>query len=881
MPMRIATANPIGIMKVAHHEAVHALFSKIMDRNPEAKELLERTFGTPQMRSRLWNLLNVKHDGSDAAKAKAKALHDLIMGDSAESMEERVAYGFQFYKAGMLAVDKKPEGFFEKVQALMRKVFGAVRDSEKSLAILESFDAGKLSEPSAAGVAIQTIMQTGEWRSNMLKRFDKQAQATYNEVMTNEQVGLNSESATAQEMTRMWYTNVARAENADKPGVINLTQQVTKQFHNRLHLALKDLAGADADTDLKALGDALNQHSEPRLAHVAKAKRAVQALLKQYHEYARESGLDLGERFGTAGDKEYFPRVMDLEYLVDHKDEFVAMLTQNYPHVLKTAKASLRTEEQPEVTEADVANKIYENFINREGVDDDKLAVSREDGVLNPMFAASETRKLHWIRDEHMAPFLSNNVVATLTQYLRQGVRSAEYTKTFGRGGENLRDMMARAGDKRPVEGAGGNVRVETYSEDGPVLTELKAAAAKLKLGEKGATEWVDRRMEDLERMNGAMEGSLGKDISPGYRKFQGAVMTMQTLRLLPFMLFSSMMDPNSIRVAGGTNKDMLDAYKRGFGAVWDNWKDMLLGNPANMREADADEMAALEAGAIDNLVHLEAMGTVASSEYSAGVTREINHKFFRAIGITHWDRAMRIMAVRAARRSIASMIRGDSKEHSARWLEEIGLAEGQGTVNADGTLITTRRELAAHKNISLEEAAKELAPIHSALNRWVNRAIVSPNAAIRPTRASDPHFAMFFQFKSFTYAFQETTLRYALREASLGNMDSSAKLLAGVPIMIASDMAKAMVLGGGSLPSYMANWTMADWVGHGINRALGTTVQMGAEAVSDPFSLFGPTVGQAADVLASPLQGDMLKTAVDAVPGLRYARGAIDAAVN
>jgi len=513
-------------------------------------------------------------------------------------------------------------------------------------------------------------------------------------------------------------------------------------------------------------------------------------------------------------------------------------------------------------------------------VTDPALAVSREDGILNPLFWSGEARSLHWIDDTDMAPFLSTDVIATMTQYLRQGVRSAEYTRTFGRGGEGLSAMMAREGEMHPVEGAHGKFRMEAYAEDGPVLKQLKAKAIEEKIPEAEREAWVERRYEDLQRMNGAMEGSIGKDISSGYRKFQGALMTYQTLRLLPFMLFSSMLDPVGIRASGGSSEDMFNAYKRGFTSVWHNWKDMLLGNPSNARNVDHDEMVALEAGVINNLVHLEELGTVASSEYSAGVTREINHTFFKAVGITHWDRAMRISAASAARKSIASMIRGDSKEHSTRWLKEVGLKPGQGTINAEGELIATRKELAAFNGITLEEAAAELVPIHHALNRWVMRAIVSPNAAVRPTRASDPHFAMFYQFKSFTYAFQETVMRYAAHEAANGNLNAGAHLLKGIPVMIAADMAKAMVMGGGSLPGYMAGWTMADWVKHGINRSLGTTVNMGVDALSNPMGLFGPTVDQAGDILAAPFQGDTIKTVADAVPGLRYVRrGVVDSA--
>ena len=860
--IRIATANPVGIMEIAYHESVHAFFDNILSQHPETRAMLEGVFATRQMKDRLKAMLTPDEELDAEQQAKVDALMETIENNP----EERVAYAFQFWAMGMLDVDVKAETFFQKVQALLRRVFGAVRDSEKALAVFEAFHDGKLAETSEAGKAIQRIMSKGEWRKEMLKKYDKLAQALYSEVMTNEQVINSSESATARGALSKFYTNPGRAENAEgEPGMINRQQMEFKKAINRMMEGLKALEGPNSDRDLLALGKALNEHSEPAMAHIAKAKRFVQAQLKQQHEYMKGAGLDIGERYGTGGDMEYYPRVMDIEYLTDHKDEFVAMLMSKYPTEIGLGKADLAQKGQT-ITEADVAERIYDSFINREGVDDAAMAVTREDGVLDPLFWSGEVRNLHWIKDEDIAPFLSSNVVATLTQYIRQGTRAAEYVKTWGQGGEQLRDMMAREGDTISKK--------EKYAADGPVLRELKEAAAAQKLTGAKATEWVERRYEDLQRAFGAMEGVLGKDISPTWRKFQAVAMTLQTLRLLPFMLFSSMLDPNSIRVAGGTHQDMIDAYKRGFGAVWDNWKDMLLGHPANFRGTDADEMAALEAGVVDNLVRLENMGIVASSEYSSGKTREINHAFFKAIGVTHWDRAMRISAMSAARRSIASMVRGDSKEHSVRWLKEIGLKPEQVTLNAAGEMITTRSELMAFSGLSREEAAAALTPVHHALNRWVARAIVSPNAAIRPTRASDPHFAMFYQFKSFTYAFQETTMRYAASEAAAGNTAPLLQLATGVPIMIAADMTKAMVLGGGSLPGYMASWTLADWIKHGINRS-GTLgiLQLGTDALSDPMSLLGPSTELAGSLATAPFRGEIVSELVNTVPLARYAR--------
>jgi hypothetical protein len=137
----------------------------------------------------------------------------------------------------------------------------------------------------------------------------------------------------------------------------------------------------------------------------------------------------------------------------------------------------------------------------------------------------------------------------------------------------------------------------------------------------------------------------------------------------------------------------------------------------------------------------------------------------------------------------------------------------------------------------------------------------------------------MFAQFKSFTYAFQETTLRYAMHEAEQGNYNSGAQLLRGIPIMIVADMTKAMVTGGGSLPGYMANWTMADWVSHAINRSgiggTGTfaTDILGGDVVN---TLAGPTVGHAWDTVKKVATGEVGSAITSSIPVVKQFASAI-----
>lgn len=859
---RIATANPLRILRLAYHESVHGMFNTILNaKGMEAtKEMLYRAASEPKMYARLKEML----------KEHTNALKDME-----NDMEERVAYMFQFSKLGMLTIDKKPETFFEKVQAMMRRVFGAVRDSEKALAILTAFDEGGLKEPSAAGQVIAEIMSRGEWHKKLLARFDAQSQALYTEVMAAHNVFRNSESATAQMLGKLFYTNPGYGADTERvngvqEGMINSTQFKRNYYSNRINDALRPLDGPNMERDLKTLAEALNSHTEPTSELVRNAKNAIGKILNEFRSYAKSSGLDLGKQIGA--DKRYWPRVYEIEKLINGKDDFVNMLLTKHGKLMRTIASTMRDSgKYPGATEQDAAEAIHQSLVDRLGVEDSRLDAERDDGVLSPYFASQNERRLDWLSDEDVAPFLSTDVTGTLTQYISQGVRAVEYTKMFGERGQTLKEMLARKGDLNFVTADGKPV---FFHKDGPILRELKQAAEDQKVPEKDRTDWVERRFEDLKRASGAMEGSLGKDISAGYRKFQAGMMTFQLLRCLPLMIFSSMLDPNGIRVAGGDFEDMFAAYKRGFVGLWHNWKDMFLGNPYGSREADDLELAALAAGVINSDAINEERGNVHSSEFSSGTTRRINHAFFKAIGITQWDRDMRIMATAAARKAIVNHFNNTVPEHSARWLRELGLKRGDVYLNDKGELIVSAAELMKVKKIkNVATAQKMLEPTHFAINRWVNRAIVSPNAGLRPTRASDPHFAMFYQFKSFTYAFQETTMRYALHEAQNGNKTAALQLLRGVPIMIAADMTKAMVTGGGSLPGYMANWTLLDWVMHGINRAgLTGTGSFATDILSGNISgtLAGPSVGQAFSVAGDLLSGDVGGAITQSLPGVK-----------
>ena len=83
-------------------------------------------------------------------------------------------------------------------------------------------------------------------------------------------------------------------------------------------------------------------------------------------------------------------------------------------------------------------------------------------------------------------------------------------------------------------------------------------------------------------------------------------------------------------------------------------------------------------------------------------------------------------------------------------------------------------------------------------------------------------------------------------------------------PVMIAADVTKGLIQGGGSLPNHMQGYSLGDWMKHGLERS-GTLgiAGIGVDASHDLFSLAGPGVEQITDAFTAPLG----QTTLNALP--------------
>ena len=90
---------------------------------------------------------------------------------------------------------------------------------------------------------------------------------------------------------------------------------------------------------------------------------------------------------------------------------------------------------------------------------------------------------------------------------------------------------------------------------------------------------------------------------------------------------------------------------------------------------------------------------------------------------------------------------------------------------------------------------------------------MLRPDAVDKPVWMSDPHFALVAHLKQFVFSFHETILKRVAHEAANGNYSPVMALASYVPVMIAADMVKGMIMGGGSQPSWKQDWTAGDYI--------------------------------------------------------------------
>ena len=452
-------------------------------------------------------------------------------------------------------------------------------------------------------------------------------------------------------------------------------------------------------------------------------------------------------------------------------------------------------------------------LLTKSGGDQFDLAENEHSLGFVPLAVHVNDRMLTFINQNNapaFAKYQKKDLTDIMTTYIRQASHRAEYTRSFGNNGEVIEDLLKEAREQGM-----------THAEEEAVLPTIRG-----------------------------LEGTLGHDMNPELKKLMSGVITMENVLLMPMAIFSQLVDPIGIAMRTNSIKDAGEAYLQSL-------KDLKKAITRD-KSYDYDRELTKMLGIISTDSMLETMGQTQGSMYMSSAVRNINKQFFRYNGMEGWNNSMRVAATVAGERYLIANVANE------RAMAELDLDPKNIKVMPKGTnwgeagRMAITKEQFEHLGMTKPEAQAAAEQIQEAMFRFVDGAVVRPNAAHRATWMSDPRFQLLSHLKQFTFSFQAAVLNRARNEYIHGNSTPMLLLSMTVPIMLASDIAKWAVTG--TMP---ANWTALDYMAHAVVRSgiLGK-YEYAARSVEDAargnvpgLSFAGPTV-EHANILAQWIAG-------------------------
>ena len=713
--------------------------------------------------------------------------------------QEMIVLAYKAWRAGELNLSRKNESIFIAFMERLAEILGVIMNHKNAQRLMRDLSNGTITsfDRDDRGEYVQERMNETavQQARDVIERMSWPAVKMVRKIVGTADMRVRWAKNPA--LTELWRQVYLASDTAGgKEGFFAATRRTRANFERKMH----DIFDKGDEAFGQEVVKILNKQVpfEQGTAEEKAAVLKVRELLREIWSFSNAAGVDQGYL-----GKDYFPRVYDMDILVKDRDEFIEMLTTNYEKELNAYYRKLYTKEDEapiKKTPEEIAAFIHRNLTVQRG--DEQSAIEQiqreveQDPLGWPALDASKVRSLAWIKDEDIAPFLSNDLGLTLSTYIHQSAKRAEYNRRFGVGT--------------------GRKLVTKY------LEEAK---------KQGASE------EDLAMASNVMKatlGTLGADINPTFHRIQGVIMVLENWMLLGLATLTSLVDPMGIAVRGDLE------------VAWSSLKQGLREVRAKMK-GDQTELSKMAGLLGINELHntVEALGYEYGGYFVTGGARRWNERLFSVNMLSQWTRVTRTMALAGARHFLAKH-RHMNNAQSKRFMQELGLREGDVTVDTDGNAIilddVQREEM---KNIILRggipleelrtkmrrvreieeemkgltentpafeklrdeanrlekemnrgskkagaanEALKKDERVRQALNRWVDEAILRPDAAQRPVWASDPHWMLVFHLKAFIYSFHERILKRVGSEMMQGNYKPAVMLMGYLPLMFIAE---------------------------------------------------------------------------------------------
>ncbi len=833
-----------GAMEPTSEAGLHAILNLLRTDALKPKELavLGRAFTEGSVRSQLFKLLE---DENPEILRQIKEENNVDMA---------IAYGYKLWAHGDLTIGPETKTLFTKIRDTLAKALGVLTQHEQAESIFRAINSG--------------LITSGD-RNFELKRFKNEnafQKGAAGLVQASEHIGrvvapffpaqsrayfMNNPVAIG--ITNMFQVRAGAESHAQD--YFNSRLQYIGQFQKMLHESTKHLTKAEGTTLLEVLQNPSLTVNDPR---INAARDDVRKVLREIRNYAVDRGMDIGDR-----GPDYFPWVMNTEALVNDRTGFVNLLAQEKfkDHLVEVLKGwsknkKLVVDVSTPAARMAAAERIYNSLHGSDGVAD----VPMGDSDL-PYNGHMNKRVLDFIRTEGndedhatFASFMSKDLGHTLGAYVDQMVKRAEFTQRFGRDGEKLDEKY---------------VAMKKYGATDKDVAVMKTyVAAQMGTLGRDLHPYILGTLKALDRIRGTENTpEAWATVDPKkFRKFQGALLVYQNVRLLGLAQLGNICDIGGIAVRGDLESSFA-ALKAGLEEVTATLK----GNKTALQEL-GETM-----GTVEKTMLNDALGQAWGSNAVTGTARKINDAFFKYSGTAYSVKVTRLMALAAGRKFLAKhgMGKEGTDTFSDRMLKQLDIKREDIHLDDGELKLLNEREWL---NASAYERARD-DRVKSALNRFVDEAIVRPNPSQRPLYGSHPDASLIFHLKTFIYGMHDRILRRVGSEMKQGNyMPMMALAGTYVPVYLASQVLRDIIKNQSSSgDSRKDNWSASDYL---VSGAQGSGILGMAGLIQDARMdlryggtglehAAGPTAQQLEELVRAFIIGDRNKVTatVDALP--------------
>jgi len=368
----------------------------------------------------------------------ARAKIEELTGSMAAAPLQSMAAGVQLWIAGEIELGPKSTNVMGKVLKWLRN-FLQINDTEsKAEAILEALQESRISGQLEERTFFlkDTYIDTLTARVANVVYEQGSRMMGYLEAYTFTADSRMQTIPALQEIAKLFHARVGNEKGTTETYFEARATNVGK-YTDRVERILE---GMDDAAKARILKDAQQEYGGKLSMEERARSNAMRKLFDDMYKYAEANGVATMMNKGEVSQKaikfrkNYFPVMYDTQYMMDHRDEFIAMLRKpKYGRFFKEDGSG------PE--------GLYTHLVENMGYGDTPVNPTTNRVGFTPAMSAVNQRTLDWIDAKDREPFLNKSLEYTMVQYIDSLVKRAEYTKRFDTDGRHLEELLKKAQD--------------------------------------------------------------------------------------------------------------------------------------------------------------------------------------------------------------------------------------------------------------------------------------------------------------------------------------------------------------------------------------------------------------------------------------------------